>query len=295
MSGIAHPSGMIVTPIGYPKLAERIANYPNLASFRMFAALNARNILYFQAELLELEKELRQVEADDQALFLGGSRDNYAASWIWLSGGGRNNPNTTQLQLVKRLRGLLYDYSQSLPHNKNPADLYVYLDNALIQQKTIMAFLKPGRNSVRALSVFAEQDLRDRIIAIKPVWGKTADTTANDLISLSDAHHADAFSNFVVDKVIQWLHEHVVARLSRQTRKENPWTEYNAEKWLRCARSVITAIACLLPVLFIGVLSSVHTTKWQLLAIGFFNFLTSVCLDVFTTAKRVEIFAVTAA
>lgn len=158
-----------------------------------------------------------------------------------------------------------------------------------------MAFPKPGRVSVRALHTFTEQDLGGRILAIKSVWGKKPDTTANDLIDLSEDHDIDPFSNFVVEEVIQWLHKHVVTRLSKRIREENPWTEYNDKRWLKCTRSIITIIACVLPVLFISVLCSVRKTKWQLVAIGCFNILTSICLDIFTTAKRVEIFAVTAA
>lgn len=100
------------TPIGYPKLAEHIGNHPNLASFRRFAALNARNLLYFQAELIELEEELEKVEQRDHKLWQDGTGDDYTATWYWLGGKGGNDQNKDQLDLVRKLRELLYQYSQ---------------------------------------------------------------------------------------------------------------------------------------------------------------------------------------
>lgn len=158
-----------------------------------------------------------------------------------------------------------------------------------------MAFPKPSRNSVKALHHFTKTDLGGMIPAVQLIWGEEFDTSAEDLVSLRESRNVDAFSNFVVDDFIPWFHEHVFAKLSKRIREDNPWTSYNHELWLRYTSSSITVVACLLPVLFISVLCSVHTTKWRLLAIGCFNILSSVCLDLFTTARRVEIFAVTAA
>ena len=45
---------------GYPRLAHLMGKYPGEAIFRRFATLNARNLLYLQAELVQLEWELEQ-------------------------------------------------------------------------------------------------------------------------------------------------------------------------------------------------------------------------------------------
>lgn len=45
--------------VGYPALSELMAS-PGLSTFKRFAALNARNLLYMQAELLVLERELEE-------------------------------------------------------------------------------------------------------------------------------------------------------------------------------------------------------------------------------------------
>lgn len=51
---------------GYPKLARFIGERPGFAIFRRFSELNARNLLYLQAELLDIEEELYETEMDDQ-------------------------------------------------------------------------------------------------------------------------------------------------------------------------------------------------------------------------------------
>jgi len=50
---------------GYDQLATLFGKYEDLAMFRTFTALNAKNLLYMQAELLHLQKDLEdQVEFD---------------------------------------------------------------------------------------------------------------------------------------------------------------------------------------------------------------------------------------
>ena len=50
---------------GYPKLAGYITSLPEVAIFRRFGAMNARNLLYLQAELTDLEAALLQTERRD--------------------------------------------------------------------------------------------------------------------------------------------------------------------------------------------------------------------------------------
>lgn len=47
---------------GYPRLARFMGRIPGYAIFRRFASLNARMLLYFHAEIIELEHELDDLE-----------------------------------------------------------------------------------------------------------------------------------------------------------------------------------------------------------------------------------------
>jgi hypothetical protein len=52
-------------PKGYPQVATFIGNRPEMAIVRRFGSLNARNILYLQAELMYIEKQLLACEKKD--------------------------------------------------------------------------------------------------------------------------------------------------------------------------------------------------------------------------------------
>ena len=50
----------------YNKLAALIGTHQEMALFRQFAALNAKNLLYMQSELVHLEAELTSIESEDR-------------------------------------------------------------------------------------------------------------------------------------------------------------------------------------------------------------------------------------
>lgn len=69
---------------GYNKLAALMGAYPEVAIFRRFAALNAQNILHFQAEIVDLEITLREYEsADDNSD--DPARSRLGRNWYALS------------------------------------------------------------------------------------------------------------------------------------------------------------------------------------------------------------------
>lgn len=101
--------------IGYPKLAAKIEVQPEAAIYRKFGALNAHNILYYQAELTCLEQELRQQQKVDDAHQSSNpdiKKCDYAKSWDWLRDSA-DDGDTTQLDLVLKIRETLKEYSKS--------------------------------------------------------------------------------------------------------------------------------------------------------------------------------------
>lgn len=69
---------------GYAKLATLMGAYPEVAIVRRFAALNAQNVLYLQAELVNLESRLRRYEKEDRNSG-DQTRVDYAIDWFKLS------------------------------------------------------------------------------------------------------------------------------------------------------------------------------------------------------------------
>jgi hypothetical protein len=105
---------------GYPKLARHMGASPEMAIFRRFGALNAQNLLYLQAELVHLEKKLREFEKRDSQSS-EGMKSQYARDWFWLSR-SENDGNDDQWQTVLAIREKLVEYS------KQPFDLCQYHD-----------------------------------------------------------------------------------------------------------------------------------------------------------------------
>lgn len=98
-------------PQGYDRLATFMGLLPEAAIFRRFAALNAKNILYLQAELLSLEQEL-QSAAEDDARSTSAKRQEYSRDWYLLSRtGDHSDGDPQQWKLFMTIRNTLNEYS----------------------------------------------------------------------------------------------------------------------------------------------------------------------------------------
>lgn len=78
---------------GYAKIATLMGAYPEVAIIRRFAALNAQNILYMQAELVDLESRLRRYEEEDRSSG-DQNRVDYAVDWFKLSNAVDASPSS---------------------------------------------------------------------------------------------------------------------------------------------------------------------------------------------------------
>lgn len=91
---------------GYPRLAHWVGREPSFAIFRRFATLNAKNILYLQAEIAYLELELDELErlnSDDC-----GSLQTHLQGLLNAPEGSSGHK---QMQKMLEIRGKLKEYS----------------------------------------------------------------------------------------------------------------------------------------------------------------------------------------
>ncbi len=101
-------------PQGYDRLASFMGFLPETAIFHRFAALNARNILYLQAELLWLDKQLSHV-AEDDARSASELRQDYSNNWYHLSHTGEDSDgDSQQWKIFMKIRKALNEYSAYL-------------------------------------------------------------------------------------------------------------------------------------------------------------------------------------
>ena len=97
---------------GYAKLASFIGQFPEVAVFRRFGALNAQNLLYLQAEIIHLEARFRReaskdAESDDRIRKLSSKQ------WFLLSQCGNTESQSPTWQTFLELRHCLKQYSTS--------------------------------------------------------------------------------------------------------------------------------------------------------------------------------------
>jgi hypothetical protein len=104
-------------PLGYPRLSERMGVKPETLIFRKFVALNARMLLYMQAELVDLEATLQYQEERDLN-DVDGNRCRYAKDFTYLRLSHKDG-DTKQLDLVREIQEKLHVYSMN-HHRCNP-------------------------------------------------------------------------------------------------------------------------------------------------------------------------------
>ena len=105
----------------YSRLAELMGEYPDLAIYRKFNRLDALNLLFYQAELVYLEEDLRLQAALDR-LSGDSARQNYSRNWWLLHQGIKDGSNNVddekcdqQWQIFLKIRVVLEKYSKYRP------------------------------------------------------------------------------------------------------------------------------------------------------------------------------------
>jgi hypothetical protein len=110
---------------GWPALARTIANKPAFVAFPSFNDLNVKSLLYYQAELIKLRKELHEAEYQDY--FHGdASQNHFAEDLDWLfdsvqsdseqkdSDQKDSEQSPEQLRILEKIRIILDKYSKLL-------------------------------------------------------------------------------------------------------------------------------------------------------------------------------------
>lgn len=93
----------------YDKLAALMGSHQEMAQFRKFAALNAKNLLYMQAELVHLEAELENIAYEDKHS-RHGETESFDVSLFDLKDSS-GTENDVQWRKVLEIRNKLKDYS----------------------------------------------------------------------------------------------------------------------------------------------------------------------------------------
>ncbi|KAK8246260.1 hypothetical protein HDK90DRAFT_461111 [Phyllosticta capitalensis] len=280
-------------PAGYPRLAERMGLQPELAIFRRFAFLNKLNILCLQAELSDIEEELKhQYWAASSP-----STENLAATdWCTAI---KNDPDI-RTSMVIEAREKLEKYSTSALHTELVGvtlTIGAPVDAAIIQQSKILAMDPPKKMDLDYVQKFiSDANMMGQEHPFSGVdanvWGSIhgPNDHAKDIITPYPYHQKDMFSKMVKKRFFAYG----LDKLWRSCKIGD--LEFWDDKVVdRLTFMVSTALASILPVVSIIILYYVESMEARFGVMVVFNILISICLGLFTHARRSEIFAVTAA
>ena len=107
----------------YSALSRLMSDHPEVLIIRSFSELQIRSLLYYQAELAELEAELEEIEREDCASS-DVVRKNFSSHWKSLTATGSSSltlgdeaasqdvGSRQQWKLVLRIRDALKEYSK---------------------------------------------------------------------------------------------------------------------------------------------------------------------------------------
>ena len=126
-------------------------------------------------------------------------------------------------------------------------------------------------------------------------WGSAKDPKGfhQDIITLKARKKEDPFTDWVAARAASILLR-CFGRWKMKSRTHGEAVIYDSSVH-RATLWMTSIFASLLPIASILVLTNLQTLKAKLGTIAAFNVLISVCLTIFTDAKRIDIFAVTAA
>lgn len=171
-------------------------------------------------------------------------------------------------------------------------------DDALIQQAEILKYPKPGTWDLHEMQNY----LHSKAMGEDPfdgddsnIWGNVfkRESKKPDLVTLCPRERKDAFSTWAAENAINIL-RCGCTRFMKPSRTHGvvgyqDSTVYLITFW------ITSILASLIPIASIVVLYVVQSMTARLGIIAAFNVLVSLCLVGFTSAKRAEIFAITAA
>ena len=196
-------------PEGYDRLASFMGYFPEAAIFRRFATLNAKNILYLQAELFWLEEELEKVAKDD-AQCTNGNRPVYSRDWYRLSHSEEHpDSNSKQWKIFMNIRKVLKEYSRCKPLvilSVSFADQCMRKDTAILQQKELVKLEAPSSLALSAIKDWMESPRMGWVYLLGPdkdLWRKA---DVYELLALKRREHDDLLSLWMTKFVRAWLH-----------------------------------------------------------------------------------------
>ncbi|KAK1763653.1 hypothetical protein QBC33DRAFT_548884 [Phialemonium atrogriseum] len=268
---------------GYDRLGQFMGNLPEFTAFRRFGALGAEDLLYRQAELVELERSLRKYQKKDKES-AHEDRERYAYDWDTLQLSGSDNApegnDGAQLETILEIREKLKEYY-----------------DALLRHHKVLELRRPLQGQVRALNGWMDNPIMGNIIlegSDRKTW---SEPNLDDMVTLKPPSPEDSFTSELTLRLVHRYNSLLGRHIHREETEDylQNTVRYRDEGTFRVLKTLATLVACLLPIAGIAALYVIQDMPGRLGATAIFTALFSFSLNIITTASTKDIFGATAA
>ncbi|CZR64985.1 uncharacterized protein PAC_14885 [Phialocephala subalpina] len=289
LSDIEHANHNVNLTRGFALLASKINSDIDKIStiYRRFDELSARNLLFYQAELAELEYELKRLDDEDRKakdeISVACQRDwstfaRHAASADRGSAdrGATKAREKQKMEHTMKIRDILEKYQTT--------------DAALAAHQLLLNCPPPSKNTITALRNWFFQNTSGTKNGDKSphLWGasSTIFSIPRDLVALRVPADQDRLSSFIHNNFGAFF----------QTSAADGRTTYTSEKAISRFVAILSTI--LAAVMLFGAIISLYAVKSEKALLGMLSGWTAsfaACVGLLTNARRDQVFGATAA
>ncbi|KAH7386404.1 hypothetical protein BKA64DRAFT_142913 [Cadophora sp. MPI-SDFR-AT-0126] len=261
---------------GYGKVAQLMASQQEFSIVRRFGALNMQRLLYMQGELIQLQSDLEQLSKRDA---LHGERQYHSKDW-WSLSQGESDEDLEQWNKFLEISEKLEKYN-----------------DAVLKEAALGKLGRPRQYDLQFLrSWFCRPGM-----GAFPLLGLDRDAwdskTESDLIAIKPRAAPDIFSKWFSESFIPRYHQVFGERFRKELPGDIGSGIYHyRESSLESGLSILaTVVASLLPISSVVALYLIQPNGLRLGMIAIFSACFSLALAIMTSARRIEVFAATAA
>jgi hypothetical protein len=154
------PSGKLH---GYPTFAAFVTRDQDAAIYRKFESLSARNLLYLQSEIHELQGQLEELD-DADAKSSSFEVEGVARAWHHYSA-EMNTHARKHRELQEKIRVKIKEYRKSrLKAQGERMRLTSYADEALILENQVLALQRPSSRTLRVFKQWFKASTRRPVL-----------------------------------------------------------------------------------------------------------------------------------
>ncbi|THY21631.1 hypothetical protein D6D01_06571 [Aureobasidium pullulans] len=289
LSNVPSQNGTSKAIQGYPELAKVMGAYRGMSIYLRFADLNARDLLVYQAEILQLEQQL---EVYDQAIPWG------KANILKPLGESRSPMEKKHWNAQMKLRSKLKNYSrhiQAAAFSKIKSTNAIKTDEALLRQAKIQELQQPSPYDLNILTRWLEHEKGGNNFLNGFEDLPWTEERSSDLIALSKRDQ-DHLTTWTAENLVPWFfRKGITSRQPLPGQEELGLTYHSDTTYTKTSRLISVLTSSLIPSLAILILYFIHNLLARIFVAMGLSFLFSVALALLTQARAAEIFASTAA